>query len=160
MARSLEVVGERWTLLILRDAFFGVQRFGDFCAHLGVPRAILTERLALLVSAGLLDKVAGPGRREHYQLTDKGIALWPVLHMLGHWGDEYYAPDGPRRLFQHTPDEGALNEYSVCAACGLTVTAREVTILPGPGTRPPTADSDPVSTALYKPHRLLEPLMD
>ena len=69
LARALEVVGERWTLLIVRDAFFGVRRFGDFATHLGLPRAVLTDRLGALVAAGVLAKVPGRGKRSEYELT-------------------------------------------------------------------------------------------
>src|SRR5215467_11562352 len=85
LARTLEVVGERWTLLIVRDAFYGMRRFGDFAAQLGIPRAVLTNRLRSLVEAGVLDR-----DEDGYRLTAKGIALWPVVRAMMAWGDEYY----------------------------------------------------------------------
>ncbi len=106
LARALEVVGERWTLLIVRDAFFGVRRFGDFAAHLDIPRAVLTSRLAALVEAGVLALVPGPHGHDEYALTGKGRDLWPVVRSLLAWGDEHYSEAGPRRLFRHAADDG------------------------------------------------------
>src|SRR6201996_7486183 len=82
LARALEVVGERWTLLIVRDAFFGVRRFSDFAAHLDIPRAVLTHRLAALVGAGVLAAAPGPHGHDEYSLTAKGLDLWPVVRSL------------------------------------------------------------------------------
>src|SRR4051812_25620460 len=95
VARALEVVGERWTLLILRDAFLGVRRFDDFQADLGIARNVLTDRLGRLVNAGVLEKRAYSERppRFEYRLTDKGRDLWPVVHALARWGDKHDAPE-------------------------------------------------------------------
>lgn len=90
VARALEVIGERWTLLIVRDAFYGVRRFTDFRAHLGIPRAVLSDRLGLLVTEGVLTKTATPGGRNEYVLTDKGLQLWPIIWSLTTWGNRYY----------------------------------------------------------------------
>src|SRR6202048_5081889 len=90
LARSLEVVGQRWTLLVLRGAFYGVQRFDDFASHLKLPRAVLSERLKSLTAAGLVERVTGSTGRGEYRLTDKGTALWPAVRALLVWGDEYY----------------------------------------------------------------------
>ena len=106
LARALEVVGERWTLLIVRDAFFGVRRFGDFAAHLDIPRAVLTSRLAALVEAGVLALVPGAHGHDEYALTGKGRDLWPVVRSLLVWGDEHYSEVGPRRVFRHAGDNG------------------------------------------------------
>ena len=81
LARSLEIIGERWTLLIVRDAFWGVRRFADFIDHLGIPRAVLASRLKTLVAAGVLTRVAGE-RHLEYELTDKGTKLWPIVRDL------------------------------------------------------------------------------
>jgi DNA-binding HxlR family transcriptional regulator len=154
LSRTLEIVGERWTLLIVRDAFYGVRRFGDFAAHLQIPRAVLTQRLASLIAAGVLVKVAGEGRRLEYELTDKGVALWPIVRSLTAWGDEYYAPDGARRIFLHAGDESPLDNNGRCQKCGDIVAAGDTVIAPGPGLpkRPP---EDPVSIRLAREHRLL-----
>jgi DNA-binding HxlR family transcriptional regulator len=161
LSRTLEIVGERWTLLIVRDAFFGVRRFGDFVAHLGVPRAVLTDRLKSLVAAGVLERVAGRGRREEYQLTDKGVALWPVVRSLVAWGDDHYSPTGPRRTFTHAADGSAVDADGRCTGCGQLVPVADTVVAPGPGlavSAVGVAGDDPVSAALAEPHRLLEPL--
>src|SRR4051812_43161199 len=101
LARSLEIVGERWTLLIVRDAFFGVRRFGDFQAHLGMSRAVLTERLEGLLETGVLAETRGTHGYREYVLTDKGVGLWSVVRDLLVWGDEHFSQRGPRRVFQH-----------------------------------------------------------
>src|ERR1700750_3412022 len=90
LARALEVIGERWTLLIVRDAFYGVRRFSDFHAHLGVPKAVLAERLALLVEEGVLTRTSASNGRDEYVLTDKGRRLWPTIWSLITWGNEHY----------------------------------------------------------------------
>jgi len=158
LARALEVVGERWTLLIVRDAFFGVRRFGDFAAHLEIPRAVLTSRLAALVEAGVLTQVPGPHGHDEYALTGKGRDLWPVVRSLLVWGDEHYSEAGPRRVFRHAADDGAVSPDGVCADCGATVGSDELVVAPGPGLAAIPAKADPVSVALNTPHRLLEPL--
>jgi DNA-binding HxlR family transcriptional regulator len=157
LARTLEIVGERWTLLIVRDAFYGVRSFGDFADHLQIPRAVLTDRLTALVGAGVLHKVAH-GRRFHYELTPKGVSLWPTVHALIQWGDEHYAPEGPRRLFLHATDDQPLDAAGVCTGCGRAVTPADILIKPGPGADTPHPDEDTVTAALRRPHRMLEPL--
>ena len=112
MARSLEVIGERWTLLIVRDAFYGVRRFSDFRDHLDIPRAVLSERLNLLVEHGILARSAAASGRDEYALTEKGERLWPTMRSLMAWGNEYYMPgplapqDHPRRLRGVVGDAG------------------------------------------------------
>ena len=158
LARALEVVGERWTLLIVRDAFFGVRRFGDFAAHLDIPRAVLTSRLAALVEAGVLALAPGGHGHDEYALTGKGRDLWPVIRSLLVWGDEHYSAAGPRRVFMHAGDNGDVPPDGVCEACGDVVGAADLVVAPGPGLAAIPAKADPVSVALNAPHRLLEPL--
>jgi DNA-binding HxlR family transcriptional regulator len=158
LARALEVVGERWTLLIVRDAFFGVRRFGDFAAHLEIPRAVLTSRLAALVKASVLAPEPGAHGHDEYALTGKGRDLWPVVRSLLAWGDEHYSDVGPRRLFRHAGDNGDVPPDGVCAACGDVVGSADLVVAPGPGLAAIPPRTDPVSTALNAPHRLLEPL--
>lgn len=158
MARTLEVIGERWTLLIVRDAFFGVRRFGDFATHLRIPRAVLAERLKALTGAGVFARVAGEGQRDEYELTEKGQSLWPVIRSLMVWGDENYAPGGPCRIFLHAVDDGDLDPTGRCQRCGSVVEARETDIVPGPGVAPPRIEDDLVTIALAGRHRLLQPV--
>ena len=97
VAQCLEVVGEWWSLLIVRDAFLGVRRFDEFQSRLGISRNILNQRLARLVETGVLTKVPyseHPPRSE-YRLTDKGRDLWPVITTMRQWGDKHAAPHGP-----------------------------------------------------------------
>lgn len=92
LARTLEVVGERWTLMIIRDAFYGVRRFGDFATQLGIPRAVLTNRLKSLTQEGVLTREDDGAGVVEYRLTDKGLALWPAVRALMNWG----RPSTPR----------------------------------------------------------------
>src|ERR671910_624925 len=95
VALSLEVIGEWWTLLILRDAFFGVTRFEEFQTRLGIARNILAKRLDTLVEHGVLERRCYDNARGRYDyvLTDKGKALWPVLVTIRHWGEELRGRD-------------------------------------------------------------------
>ncbi|MFB7862790.1 winged helix-turn-helix transcriptional regulator [Streptomyces sp. NPDC056069] len=160
LSRSMEIVGERWTLLIVRDAFHGVRRFGEFAAHLSVPRAVLTDRLTTLTRAGVLERRPGTGRREVYALTAKGVALWPAVRALSTWGDRFYpAEGGPRRVYVHVADEAPVDEDGRCTACGGHVPVADLVVAPGPGAAPAGPDADPVTAALARPHRLLTPLL-
>jgi len=135
IARTLELIGERWTLLILRDVFLGVRRFEDFQAGLGVARNVLSSRLARLVDEGLLEKRAYQERpaRYEYRLTLKGIDLWPVMISLVKWGDKYAAPEGPPRVIEHKGCGGHVTDHLTCDRCGQPLTARDVVTRPGPG---------------------------
>jgi DNA-binding HxlR family transcriptional regulator len=159
LARTLEIVGERWTLLIIRDAFYGIQRFGDFATQLGIPRAVLTNRLKSLVQEGVLSRSDGPAGTVEYRLTDKGIALWPAIRTLMSWGDTYYSPAGVRRVERHGADSGVIDADGRCRTCGGLVPIGEILLEPGPGFRPPTGDEDPVSGALEGTRHLLDPFV-
>src|SRR4051794_2709433 len=101
LARALELLGERWTLLIVRDALYGVRRYNDFLVHLDIPRAVLAARLQALVDAQVLDRRPyqdSPVRHE-YVLTSRGRELWPAVNALTHWGAEHMSPGGPSRIF-------------------------------------------------------------
>ena len=155
LARALELVGERWTMLILRDCFLGVRRFGHLLEHLDVSRAVLSDRLDALVSHGLLRRT-GTGHRE-YELTDVGLDLWPAVYALTQWGERRTAPPaGPRRIYSHL-DCGVLDADGSCTTCGRRPLPGEIVIAPGPGSDPSVRD-DTVSRALRQPHRLLEPV--
>jgi DNA-binding HxlR family transcriptional regulator len=137
IARALELVGERWTLLILRDAFLGIRRFDDFQRDLGIARNVLRDRLERLVEEGVLERRPYQERplRHEYRLTEKGIDLWPVLVSLVHYGDRWYAPDGPPRLIVHRGCGGTGDDRRTCTRCGAPVEAREAESRPGPGAR-------------------------
>ena len=154
LARALEVVGERWTLLIVRDALYGVRRFNDFQAHLDLPKAILSDRLNGLVDDGVLERLPDPDHRGRhlYQLTQAGKNLWPVIHALLVWGDRYR--QGTCRVFQHADCGTPLDETGACPRCKVS---------PGPDdilTKPlrQTSRDDPVARALRRPHRMLDPV--
>ncbi|RKQ93256.1 HxlR family transcriptional regulator [Solirubrobacter pauli] len=158
LARALEVVGERWTLLIVRDLFFGVTRFTDLQTHLDVPRAVLSARLALLVEAGIVERRPyAPGRFEHI-LTAAGLELWPIVHQLMGWGERHLVASGPVRLFAHATCGTDLAVDGACPACAVTPAPADVETRPGPGA-PSVRRTDPVSVALRRPHRLLEPVV-
>jgi DNA-binding HxlR family transcriptional regulator len=135
IARTLEVVGERWTLLLLRDAFLGVRRFDEFQADLGIARNVLADRLGKLVEAGVLERRPYSERplRHEYRLTEKGRDLWPVLFDLARWGDRHDAPDGPPVLFVHRGCGGRVDDHRLCERCGAPLEARDVQAEPGPG---------------------------
>ncbi len=158
LARALEIVGERWTLLIIRDAFYGVRRFGDFASQLRIPRAVLTNRLKLLVREGVLTRADGAAGTVDYQLTDKGVALWPVVRSLINWGDGFYSPTGVKRTLRHDEDGALLDHEGRCEQCGSVVSVPEIRIEPGPGFEPADAEPDALSAAINTPRRLLEPI--
>jgi DNA-binding HxlR family transcriptional regulator len=135
VARALELVGERWTVLIIRDAFIGVRRFGDFAERLGIARNVLQDRLERLVDEGILEKVPYQERpvRHEYRLTEQGRDLWPVLVALLKYGDRHYAPDGPPMLLLHRDCGGDVDDRRVCAECGAALEVGDVQIKPGPG---------------------------
>ena len=158
LARALEVVGERWTLLVLRDCFYGVRRFGDLCAHLDIPRAVLAERLKALVAAGLLDRTP-TATGHHYVLTDRALALWPAVFSLAQWGEQQFSSAGPRRVFSHAVCGTDLATTGACPTCASIPGPADLVIRNGPGADP-TLRQDPVSMALRRrPHRLLTPLL-
>ena len=158
VARALEVLGERWTLLIVRDAFYGVRRFQDFIDHLDIPRAVLASRLKNLDDEGVLQRVPGPGKRYEYTLTDKGLALWPIVRGLASWGNAYYSPAGPIRVLRHSSDGGTLDDLGRCAHCNQTVSPHETIVEQGPGFGDGGGRTDAISATLDSPHRLLEPV--
>lgn len=136
VARTLEVIGEWWTLLILRDACLGVRRFDDFQRDLGIARNILTDRLNTLVGHGVLERrryQEHPDRFE-YRLTDKGRDLVPVLVSLVRWGDRWTAGEaGPPLLLEHRACGHDVTPVLVCPHCREEVTAQTMRPHPGPG---------------------------
>lgn len=140
VARTLSVIGDRWTILILRDCFMRVRRFDDFQARLGIGRPILADRLNKLVDAFVLTKVAyqtNPTRYE-YRLTPKGLELYPVIMAIVHWGDVNMAgKKGRPILHHHATCNHQFDPVMVCSECHEPLDPREVQISPGPGARHP-----------------------
>ena len=135
---ALEILGERATFLVLREAFNGVRRFDDMQRRTGIPRQVLSSRLARLAGEGLLRKVpyqeAGQRSRDEYRLTGKGLDLYPVLVALMQWGDRYEAgPDGPPVLLRHRDCGEPVRLRLSCEAGHDLESARDVTPVPGPG---------------------------
>jgi DNA-binding HxlR family transcriptional regulator len=138
VGRALELVGERWTLLILREAFFGVQRFGQLARNLSIPRPTLSSRLRMLVDGGLLDRVpySQDPERHEYRLTDAGHDLFGAIVVLMRWGDQHLpSPAGPPIVLRHNSCGEVADPRLVCSCCGEEITARNVTPEAGPGFR-------------------------
>lgn len=129
LARALAVVGDRWTLLVLREAFLKVRRFEDFQSRLGIARRVLTERLTTLVENDVLEKIAYQQRplRHEYRLTDKGLALYPVILSLVHWGDAHLGDgSGPPVIHRHKACGHDFRSVLTCSECGEGLGARDV----------------------------------
>jgi len=152
IARSLEIVGERWTLLIVRDAFYGARRFSDYHNHLGIPKAVLAERLTFLVDEGVLTK-----QTSEYQLTAKGEELWPLVWSMITWGNENYVQKPSRRTYRHTDCDGLIGPDRVCERCERVPDVADIVTHPPRRPRGGVRD-DPVSLALSRPHRMLDPI--
>ncbi|HUP84633.1 MAG TPA: helix-turn-helix domain-containing protein [Acidimicrobiales bacterium] len=136
IAQSLEVLGEWWTLLIIRDAFLGITRFEDFQQRLGIARNVLAARLDTLVDAGVLERrVYDEGRgRADYVLTAMGRALWPVMTALRQWGDKHIVGKGHEPvLARHETCGSKMTAHLACDQCGEKLDPRDVRLLAGPG---------------------------
>ncbi len=140
VAKALEVIGERWSLLIVRAVMHGNRRFGEMQESLGIARNVLSARLQRLVDEDILERRAyqeSPPRYEYF-LTQKGLDLWPALIALLNWGDRYSpSPEGPRRLIVHKQCGGTVSERGICESCGKLLTARDAEQVPGPGAKEP-----------------------
>jgi DNA-binding HxlR family transcriptional regulator len=139
VARTLEVIGERWTMLIVRDILLGLYRFDDIQADLGVARNVLASRLERLVAGDVVEKVRYQERptRYEYRLTEKGLDLWPVVAELVRWGDRHApADDGPPVVFRHSGCGGALGAGQRCDKCAVIVDRNDVLAEAGPGATP------------------------
>ena len=136
IARTLAVIGDRWTLMILRDCFLGVRRFETFQARLGISRTIVTDRLRVLVEEGVLRREAyqsNPTRHE-YRLTAKGLDLHPVILAIARFGDVHYAGEAGAPLIRRHKGCGCdFQPVQTCSECGEVVTARDVEARPGAG---------------------------
>ena len=138
IARALDVVGEKWTFLVLREVFNGVRRFDEIRAMTGMPRQVLTARLGTLVDLGLLrrEPYREPGQRQRheYRLTEQGLDLYPALVALLQWGDRYLAgPEGPSTRLTHRGCGAEVQLELRCADGHHLASAREVSPEPGPG---------------------------
>lgn len=137
-SRTMSVIGDRWSLMILRDCFMKVRRFDDFHERLGIGRPILTARLKKLVDHFVLTKVAyqqNPTRYE-YRLTQKGLDLYPIIMGIVHWGDVHMGDrKGRPLLHRHIGCGHVFDPVMTCSACAQEVLPREVTIDAGPGAR-------------------------
>jgi DNA-binding HxlR family transcriptional regulator len=139
IARALDVVGEWWTLLILRDVFLGVRRFEAIQADLGIARNILSDRLSTLVTHGVLEKQRYQEHPERFEyvLTAMGRDLVPVLLSLMRWGDQWLSPDGPPMILVHRACGQPVEWGEPCPHCGVPVEARALRLKKGPGWHEP-----------------------
>ena len=137
-ARTLELIGERWTMLVIRDVFSGRRRFDQIQESLGVARNVLSTRLQLLVDEGILEKRAYQEKPERYEyfLTEKGLDLWPVLISLLNFGDKHLAEgEGPPVEIRHKGCDGVMNDRRICERCGAELDVRDAYGVPGPGAK-------------------------
>ena len=135
VAQTLEVVGEWWSLLIIRDVFLGVTRFDDLQARLGISRNVLTQRLEHLIDHDVLERVpyqTNPVRCD-YRLTEQGRDLWPVLTAMREWGDRWSAPHGAPIEVVHTACGHRARSVLTCSECGEPLEPRDVRAVAGPG---------------------------
>jgi DNA-binding HxlR family transcriptional regulator len=136
VAGTLDIVGERWTLLVLREAFLGVRRFEEMQRHLGIARNILAARLQTLVGHGILERRRYSERpaRYEYRLTQKGLDLYPALVSIMQWGDRYLAgKSGPPVVLRHRACGELTEPHLACSECGEPLGARDVIAEAGPG---------------------------
>jgi DNA-binding HxlR family transcriptional regulator len=135
-AYALEFIGERWTLLLIRDILAGFRRFDQMQESLGIARNVLAARLERLVEEGILERRPYSERppRHEYFLTEKGLDLWPILIAMMRWGDRYGEwPDGPPLVVVHKECGGRMDDRRICERCGKRMTVRDARAVPGPG---------------------------
>jgi DNA-binding HxlR family transcriptional regulator len=136
IANALDLIGEWWTILILRESFFGTRRFEDFQLHLGIARNILTTRLRKLCDSGVLERVPVKegAKRHEYQLTKMGRDLQPTLIALTQWGDRWlHISDGAPVKFIERASGEEIADVAVLSKDGRELKARELALVPGPG---------------------------
>jgi DNA-binding HxlR family transcriptional regulator len=137
IARASEIIGDQWTILIVRDAFYGVTRFNDFSDDLGIAKNTLSTRLRLLVAQGILTKRSYTDHppRDEYLLTDKGRALYPVLVAMMHWGDEWsHATQVPHSIKHIDCGGNGIHAVAACSGCGGELLPNRVRLDPPPQT--------------------------
>lgn len=149
IAKALEVIGERWSLLIVRDVMNGRRRFDELQKGLGIARNVLSARLQRLVDEDILERrpyQESPARYEYF-LTEKGLDLWPSLVALLGWGDRHSPePNGPPMLIVHKECGGQVSDRGICESCGKILHARDARPLPGPGLEAALGKAEPVAT--------------
>ncbi|MFC9892227.1 winged helix-turn-helix transcriptional regulator [Nocardia sp. NPDC127579] len=135
VARTVDLIGDWWTPLVLREAFYGARRFEQFERVLGLSRNVLSQRLNRLTEEGLLERVRYQDRppRDEYHLTDKGRDFFPVVVAMMRWGDRWLAPDGPPVVLHHETCDHDTHAEVVCAHCREPLRHREVSVELGPG---------------------------
>jgi DNA-binding HxlR family transcriptional regulator len=128
VASALDVVGTRWTLLVIRELFLGVHRFGEMQADLGLARNILQDRLQRLTDAGIVQRRLYQERppRHDYHLTERGLELWPALVSLMQWGDRYMFDGEGAVILEHRDCGGAVDTHLCCERCGARLGPRDV----------------------------------
>ena len=147
IARSLELVGERWSLLVVREIFHGRRKFSEMQRSLGVARNVLTARLQRLVEEGIIERRPYSERPQRYEyfLPEKGLDLWPVMIALLQWGDRYeQQQEGrPSIVFHKGECGGEIDDRRICTKCGKALTVREAEAIDGPGAaaKPPTIEA-------------------
>lgn len=140
ITRTMEILGERWTGVVLREIFNGVRRFDDMRVRTGIPRQVLSNRLSSLVERGILRKVPyrepGARARSEYRLTEMGLDMWPLLVAVREWGDRYLAdPEGSALTTVHRDCGGTVQVALRCTRGHDVESPREVIPRPGPGAR-------------------------
>lgn len=137
LARSLDIIGEWWSLLIVRDLFYGINTFDLLCQDLSIARNILTNRLKKLTDRGIIEKKPDETkpRGQSYRLTRKGKDLFPIIMALAAWGNAWEAPNGPPIIFRHKPDGHSVQPIVICAACGEPIKAKDIQPERGPGVK-------------------------
>jgi DNA-binding HxlR family transcriptional regulator len=136
IARPATLLGDRWTLVILRQAFNGIKYFDEFQSSLDISRSLLSDRLGTLVEEGVLRREPYKDEnrtRDRYRLTEKGLDLYPVLMALKQWGDKYMAEEGCFVITRHRDCGGEISINVGCERCGAEVCARDAYAEPGPG---------------------------
>lgn len=141
IGRTMAILGEKWAFVVLRELANGVRRFEDIRTHSGIPRQVLSNRLAMLVEQEILIRVPykaeGERERYEYRLTPKGFDLFPVMVAVAAWGDRYLAdPEGPPVEFTHRECGSLLHVEAVCAEGHVVTEPRQIAARPGPGARP------------------------
>ena len=145
ISRSLALLGDRWTLAIVKQAFARTRRFEEFLSALGISRALLSDRLNRLVAAGALERLPYESNRvrHEYRLTDTGLALYPILQALRAWGDQHLAPQVCRSSIATAGVGEQATVEVTCSECHQPLSARDVEVHPGPGLVPNSRKARP-----------------